>query len=124
MRGCSGVFGLVWKSKKKPDASERTSSGLEVDGRPRVGGGEGMSNDRSVTAVIGGVPGNIGSCHSKCGVERPWNIVDSRETILPRGRENLAYVYDGPDSARKPSDVSERVSSNDVFGCGYSDTSR
>jgi hypothetical protein len=67
-------------------------SDLEVDDLPRVGGGEGASNDRSEMAVIGGVLGNIGSCHSKWGAEMPWNNDEFRDTILPRGNENLAYV--------------------------------
>lgn len=89
--GRSGVLGLVcWKSKENPVLSGRTPSGFEVDNLPMLGGGEGISNDRSVMAVIGGVLGNIGSCHSKWGVEMPWNTAEFRETILPLGNENLA----------------------------------
>lgn len=80
-----------------------------------------MSIERSGTAFVGGVLGNIGSCHSKWGVERPWNTVESRETILPRGRENLAYVFVA-DSFRKPSAISARFSSREGFDGGCSVT--
>jgi hypothetical protein len=88
--GRSGVFGRCGKSKEDPAWSGRTPSDLEVDSLPRLGGGEGMPNDASLMAVMGGVPGNMGSSHSKWGVEIPWKTVESRETIRPRGKENLA----------------------------------
>ena len=90
LMGRSGVFGLCWKSKENPVSSARAPSDLERDGRPRLGGGEGISSDRSVMAVMGGVLGNIGSSHSKWGAEIPWKTAEFRETNLPRGRENLA----------------------------------
>jgi hypothetical protein len=91
LMGRSGVLGLVcWKSKENPVLSGRTLSDFEVDCLPRLGGGEGTSNERSVMAVMGGVLGNIGSCHSKWGAEMPWNTAEFRETNLPLGNENLA----------------------------------
>lgn len=53
----------------------------------RIGGGDGVLRPFSLTGPSGGVLGNIGSAHSKCGVERPENIAESRKTLRPRGRE-------------------------------------
>ena len=55
----------------------------------RVGGGDGVSRPFSLTGPSGGVLGNIGSAHSKCGVERPEKIAESRRTLRPRGKENF-----------------------------------
>jgi hypothetical protein len=65
-----------------------------------VRGGDGVSRPFSLIGPSGGVLGNIGSAHSKCGVKRPENMAESRRTLRPRGKENFSYVYeeDGPDT--------------------------
>lgn len=86
------------KSKEKPPFLGRAwVSKLFV---ALVGGGDGVSKPFSLIGPSGGVLGNIGSAHSKCGVERPENIAESRRTLRPRGKENFSYVYDevGPDT--------------------------
>lgn len=91
LRGRSGVLGLLCgMSNEKARFPNWTPSEFEVDGRPRLGSGDGTSNDRSMIAVMGGVLGNMGSCHSKWGAEMPSKTDEFRETMRPRGKENLA----------------------------------
>ena len=86
------------KSKEKPLFSGRLLVSKLF--AARVGGGDGVSRPFSLIGPRGGVLGNIGSAHSKCGVERPENIAELRRTLRPRGKENFPYVYEeaGPDT--------------------------
>lgn len=75
------------RSNEKPIFAGRTLvSKLLV---ARVGGGDGVSRPFSLIGPSGGVLGNMGSAHSKCGVERPEKIAESRRTFRPRGKENF-----------------------------------
>ena len=53
-------------------------------------GGEGEVKRSSGISLVRGVFWKRGCCHSKCGVDSPWKMAESRDTIRPRGKENLA----------------------------------
>ena len=65
----------------------------------------------------GGVPGNIGSAHTKSGPDIGMNICDVRSDLRPRGSVKARCVYVEL-SIAKPSDLSDLTSSKEFDGVG------
>ena len=68
----------------------------------------------SFVVFRGGVIGDIGPSHSKCGAEGPKEeTTDSQSAIRPLGKKNLLYVCEEAASMKASSDLRNRSSSND-----------
>jgi len=74
-----------------------------------VGGVGGVAEEMGVASssshwaesgATGASTGSDGSSNSNRCTSFSGNCVDPSETILPRGNENLAYVYDGAGPGR------------------------
>ncbi len=108
-----GVYGADGRLYLSLAASECSESNSKENpdfcwlGSSRLGRadaiGDGTASSLLFLPSKGGVPGNIGSCHSKCGVDKPENTRDSRsDTLRPRGKLYFAWVYDEASPARNP----------------------
>lgn len=84
-------------SKENPDLCSLDSSLLGLADAI----GDGTASSLLFLPSSGGVPGNMGSCHSKCGIERPWKTPDALlDTLRPRGKLYVACVYEEASPAR------------------------